>query len=841
MFTNAGMNQFKEIFLGNAPIKHTRIVDSQKCLRVSGKHNDLDEVGKDTYHHTMFEMLGNWSFGDYFKEEAIALAWEFLTEVMELDKSRLYATVFQGDDIDKTEADLEAKSFWTKYLPDSHILFGNKKDNFWEMGDSGPCGPCSEIHIDLRDEEDIAALDGALLINKDHPLVVEIWNLVFIQFNRLTSGELQPLAHKHVDTGMGFERLCMAVQGKKSNYDTDIFQPILQKIASIAQKNYGQTEVDDIAMRVIADHLRAVSFAIADGQMPSNTGAGYVIRRILRRAIRYGFTFLRFNEPTIYLLVPVLVNQMGEQYPELVSQKTLIEKVIKEEEVSFLRTLASGIQRFENYCNTIEGRRENTESMIAGAFAFELFDTYGFPIDLTQLMAEEKGLKVDMEGFHKGLEEQKNRSRAAAAVQTDDWVELIPNVAPTQFVGYTTLECTTKILKYRKVQSKGKSYFQLVLDITPFYAESGGQIGDTGVLESVNEKIMIENTIKENNLIIHITQKLPENLTADFTAKIDEKLRQNTQNNHSATHLLHYAMRQILGTHVEQKGSLVTPERLRFDFSHFSKVTDEELDNIETLANELVRDNLKVESFEAIPIEEAKAMGALALFGEKYGDEVRVIRLGESIELCGGTHTSATGNIGFIKITSEGAIAAGIRRIEAVTGATAEKYVNLFVKTANEIKLLFNSPNIIQTVQKLMQENDLFRKEIETFKEEKIQHFITILKEKIEDSPNSIICCRFPMQHPEVLKQAAYQLRNSKELFAVVFATDAEEKVNIVVALSDKLVEKGLNASLLVKEISPIIQGGGGGQPTLSTAGGKNCAGIDDALQKIEDLIMPLL
>jgi len=544
------------------------------------------------------------------------------------------------------------------------------------------------------------------------------------------------------------------------------------------------------------------------------------------------------------------VEQMGRQYPELASQKILIKKVIKEEEVSFLRTLASGMQRFDSYCNKRVkdslkpySLKKNLvgEGMIAGDFAFELFDTYGFPIDLTQLMAEEKGLKVDMEGFHKGLEEQKNRSRAAATVQTEDWIELTPNIASTQFVGYINLDCSSKILKYRKVESKGKSYFQLVLDTTPFYAESGGQVGDAGILESVNERVIIDNTIKENNLIIHITQKLPENITADFTAKVDETLRKNTQNNHTSTHLLHYALRQILGTHVEQKGSLVTPERLRFDFSHFTKVTDEELEKIETLTNELVRANINAENFDAIPIEEAKAMGAIALFGEKYGDEVRVIRFGESIELCGGTHTSATGNIGLIKIISEGAIAAGIRRIEAVTGAAAEKYLNFFVKTANEIKFLFNSPNIMQTVQKLIQENEVFKKEIERFKEEKMQHFITKLKEKIEDNHISIICRRFSMHHPEMLKQAAYQLRNSKELFAVVFATDAEEKVNIVVALSDKLVEKRLNASQLVKEISPIIQGGGGGHPTLATAGGKNCAGIEEALQKIEALIMPLL
>ena len=827
MFTNAGMNQFKEIFLGNAPAKSARVADSQKCLRVSGKHNDLDEVGKDTYHHTMFEMLGNWSFGDYFKKEAIAWAWEFLTEVLNLDKSRLYATVFEGDEKDKTEADLEAKEYWKAILPESHIIFGNKKDNFWEMGDTGPCGPCSEIHVDLRSDEERKAVDGAELINKDHPLVVEIWNLVFIQFNRIASGELQLLAAKHVDTGMGFERLCMAVQGKKSNYDTDVFQPIIQKIASIAKKEYGKNKEIDIALRVIADHLRAVSFAIADGQLPSNNGAGYVIRRILRRAIRYGFTFLGFNEPFIYRLVADLAQQMGEQYTELKAQQNLIEKVIQEEENSFLRTLANGIAKFENYTTKLTNNKE-----IDGSFAFELFDTYGFPIDLTQLMAEEKGLTVDMVGFQKGLDEQKQRSRAAATTQTGDWVELIANETIT-FVGYTSLECETRIMKYRKVNAKGKDFFQLVLDKTPFYAESGGQVGDVGTLESINEKVFIENTIKENNLIVHITKQLPENLNATFTAKVNVELRESIQNNHSATHLLHSALREVLGTHVEQKGSLVSSERLRFDFSHFSKVTPEEIRQVENRVNALVRANVSLQEFSNIPIDEARNMGAMALFGEKYGDEVRVIKLGDSVELCGGTHTTATGNIGFVKIISEGAIAAGVRRIEAVTGRQAEEFLYHFVDLAEELKSLFNSPNITQAIHKLIEENDKVKKDIEVFLQEKVQQYIKEIESKIENIGGYQVirqCNRFS---PEMLKQAAYHIRSHFENLIVVIGSDADEKANIIVACSEDLVAKGLNAAKMIKEIAPIIQGGGGGQPGLATAGGKNFDKIEEAIEKI--------
>lgn len=829
MFTNAGMNQFKDIFLGNTPTTTPRVADSQKCLRVSGKHNDLEEVGRDTYHHTMFEMLGNWSFGDYFKREAIDYAWEFLTQVMGLDPNRMYATVFQGDEVDGTDFDQEAFDFWKAHLPEDRILKGNKKDNFWEMGDTGPCGPCSEIHIDLRDEEERVRIAGRDLVNQDNPLVIEIWNLVFMQFNRLASGELVPLASKHVDTGMGFERLCMAVQNKKSNYDTDIFQPIIQKIASNAKVEYGNKSEIDIALRVIADHLRAVSFAIADGQLPSNNGAGYVIRRILRRAIRYGFTFLNFKEPFIYQLVSDLETQMGHQYPELKSQKNLIEKVIQEEENSFLKTLDSGILKFENYCKKMQGNN------IDGAFAFELFDTYGFPIDLTQLLASEKGLSVDMEGFQKGLEEQKQRSRAAAAVETEDWIEL-NTINTSKFVGYDMLTCETHIQKYRCVKTKGKKFFQIVLDQTPFYAESGGQAGDIGVLESVNEKINIINTIKENNLTIHLAQSLPENLTATFVARVNEDVRCATQNNHSATHLIHNALRTVLGVHVEQKGSSVTPDRLRFDFSHFSKVTDEELRQVEHLVNQKIRANTPLEEFREVAIEDAKNMGAMALFGEKYGDKVRVVKFGNSIELCGGTHTSSTGNIGMFKIVSEGAIAAGVRRIEAVTGQAAETYIFEFQDAYNTAKQILNAPNVVTAIQKLIADNDKFKKEIEDFNKERANNFVKSILNQIEERNGINIIAANENLSPDLLKQAAYDIRNKKEQLLVVLGTTYGEKPNIVVALSDDMVQKGLNAGQMVREGAKLMQGGGGGQPSLATAGGKNCAALNDAIQKVIEL-----
>ncbi|MCL2027887.1 MAG: alanine--tRNA ligase [Bacteroidales bacterium] len=851
MFTNAGMNQFKDIFLGNQPVEHLRIVNSQKCLRVSGKHNDLEEVGRDTYHHTMFEMLGNWSFGDYFKEKAIEWAMEFLTEILKLDKNRLYATVFEGDKKDKTEPDLESLEFWKNHLPESHILYGNKKDNFWEMGETGPCGPCSEIHIDLRDEEERAKIEGASLINKNHPLVIEIWNLVFIQYNRISSGELQKLADKHVDTGMGFERLCMAVQGKKSNYDTDVFQPLIQKIAQLSHKKYGDDEPTDIALRVVADHLRAVSFAITDGQLPSNTGAGYVIRRILRRAIRYGYTFLGFNEPFICQLVNTLVQNMGHAFPELITQQNLIEKVIREEENSFLKTLASGIQRFEVGASLADARNDNADarndnadareagrgSLISGAFAFELYDTFGFPIDLTQLLAAEKGMTVDMEGFYQGLEAQKQRSRAAAAIETEDWVELIKTEKSTQFVGYDTLVCESKILKYRNVKSKGKSYYQLVLEKTPFYAESGGQMGDTGVLETINDTIEIVNTIKENNLMVHICNRLPENLNAVFTAKVDEEKRLSTQNNHTATHLLHFALRKVLGTHVEQKGSMVAHDRFRFDFSHFAKVEDEQLREVETLVNDWVRKNIPLCTFYDIPMEEALAMGAMALFGEKYGDKVRVVQFGNSIELCGGTHTSATGNIGYVKIISESAIAAGVRRIEAITGNEAVKFVNDILLVMNDVKQFLKSSNILQGLQKMAEENDKFRKEIDEFAAERVSRFIEMVDKKIEQYNGYNVIQQITVLPPDILKQAAYRLRNHKENFVIILGSNYEDKPNLVVALSDDLVAKGLNAGNIVREAAKLMQGGGGGQPSLATAGGKDCGGLEATLKKALELV----
>lgn len=826
MFTNAGMNQFKDIFLGNNPAEFPRVADSQKCLRVSGKHNDLEEVGRDTYHHTMFEMLGNWSFGDYFKKEAIDYGWEFLTEVMKLDKNRLYATVFEGDEKDGTAFDQEAYDFWKTHLPEDRILKGNKKDNFWEMGDTGPCGPCSEIHIDLRDDAERAQVPGRDLVNKDNPLVIEIWNLVFMQYNRIASGELKPLANKHVDTGMGFERLCMAVQNKKSNYDTDVFQPIIQKIAQQAHVTYGEKRDVDVALRVVADHLRAVTFAIADGQLPSNTGAGYVIRRILRRAIRYGFTFLDFKEPFMFALVADLVAQMGHQFPELQKQRELSSRIILEEEQSFLKTLAKGIARFEEYVS-----KNGANGKVDGDFAFELFDTYGFPIDLTQLLASEKNMTVDMEGFQRGLQQQKERSRAAAAVATDDWQELIQQDTPTTFVGYRENQCESKIVKFRKVTAKNKTFYQIVLDQTPFYAESGGQVGDTGVLESVNETVEIYNTTKENNLTIHHAAKLPENLTATFTAKINVEKRQLTANNHSATHLLDYALRSVLGTHVEQKGSLVTSERLRFDFSHFAKVTDEEIVKVEQMVNGLIRKNTNLQEHVDMPIDEARAMGAMALFGEKYGNLVRVIQFGDSIELCGGTHTSATGNIGLFKIVSETAIAAGVRRIEAVTGPAAEEVMYENQELIKQVKELLNSNNPLQAIQKLNDDNTQYRKKMEEIEKQQIVNFCKEMENNIEEINGMQVITKITEMSGDMLRQAAFNLRTAKNR-VIVFGSVFDNKPNLVVGISDDLAGK-FNAPALVRAAGKHIQGGGGGQPTLATAGGKNAAGVPDAVAEV--------
>ena len=832
MFTNAGMNQFKDIFIGNQPIKFPRIADSQKCLRVSGKHNDLEEVGKDTYHHTMFEMLGNWSFGDYFKKEAIQWAWEFLVDHLKLDPERMYASYFEGDQADGLEEDTESKQLWAHYIPENRILPGNKKDNFWEMGDTGPCGPCSEIHVDLRDQKEREEIDGATLVNKDHPLVIEIWNLVFIQYNRTSSGELQKLPKNHVDTGMGFERLCMVVQGKKSNYDTDVFQPLIQKIAHMSGKNYGVNEEKDIAMRVIADHLRAVSFAIADGQLPSNTGAGYVIRRILRRAIRYGYTFLNINKPFIYQLVSDLVALMGEQFTELKNQQTLIEKVIQEEENSFLQTLAHGIQKFENYASKLKGKE------VDGDFAFELYDTYGFPIDLTQLLASEKGLSVDMDGFNRNLEQQKSRSRAAATLETEDWVELIADNKPTQFLGYQTMEAPAKIVKYRLVKTKGKQFFQIILDQTPFYAEAGGQVGDTGLLRGINDQIEIVNTLKENDLTIHIANQLPENLTQTFNAEINKENRLAIQNNHSATHLLHAALRKVLGNHVEQKGSLVAHDRFRFDFSHFSRVTDEELKQVEMILNQSIRDNTLLTVHEDIEIDKAKEMGAMALFGEKYGDRVRVVQFGESVELCGGTHTPATGNIGMVKIISESAIAAGVRRIEAVSGKEAEQFVQKQLETIKEVKELLNTPNLITGVNKVLEENHKLHKQIEQLQEEQTKHIVDVLLSQVNQHGDWHIIQYCGKEQPEILRQVAYQVRNSHPKVIAVLGTVFEQKPNLIVALSDQVVQMNMNASQLVKIGAPLIQGGGGGQPNLAMAGGKNGEKINEAIQAVVDHVL---
>lgn len=728
MFTNAGMNQFKDIFLGNAPVKYPRVANSQKCLRVSGKHNDLEEVGHDTYHHTMFEMLGNWSFGDYFKREAIDWAWEFLVDVLKIDKNRLYATIFEGSPDEGIERDLEAFECWKKHLPEGRILLGNKKDNFWEMGDTGPCGPCTEIHIDLRDDDERKAIPGEQMVNKGHPQVIEIWNLVFIQFNRKANGSLEPLPAKHVDTGMGFERLAMVVQGKKSNYDTDVFTPIIDRISQMCGIPYGTDPKADVAMRVIADHLRAISFSIADGQLPSNVKAGYVIRRILRRAVRYGYTFLNFREPFIDSLVAVLVEQMGDHYPELKAQQTLITNVINKEEATFLRTLETGIKLLEQL---IEKAAKENRTEISGKDAFVLYDTYGFPLDLTELILREHNLSVNRSEFDAEMATQKERSRADAAVEADDWIN-VTNAEKVEFVGYDTLKTDTRIIRMRTVKTKGKEQYHVVLDRTPFYAESGGQVGDSGLLESDSESIKVINTFKENNLIIHLVDRLPQNPNSPFFATVDYEKRIRTANNHSATHLLHNALRAILGTHVEQKGSLVHPDYLRFDFSHFQKMTDEEIRKVEQRVNKLIRQNIQLDEHRSVPMEQAQKMGAIALFGEKYGENVRVIKFGESVELCGGTHTKATGNIGYFKIVSEGAIAAGVRRIEAITGEKAEEFVYSQIDTINQVKsTLGNPPNVIQAVSKLVDENNLLKDQLNTLQAEKLKVVKAELKAKL--------------------------------------------------------------------------------------------------------------
>jgi alanyl-tRNA synthetase len=837
MFTNAGMNQFKDIFLGNKPATYTRIANSQKCLRVSGKHNDLEEVGHDTYHHTMFEMLGNWSFGDYFKEDAIAWAWEFLTEVLKIRKEDLYVTVFEGSKDDKLEADAEALEMWKKHVPAERILFGSKKDNFWEMGESGPCGPCSEIHIDARPEDQKKLKPGKDLVNQSDPQVIEIWNLVFIQYNRKANGELELLPSKHVDTGMGFERLCRVIQNKTSNYDIDLFQMIIKDIEDACGKKYGEKNEWDIAMRVIADHIRAISFAIADGQVPSNNKAGYVIRRLLRRAVRYGYTFLGLNEPFLYKVVLALGRAMGEAYPELISQQQLIQRVIKEEEISFLRTLDTGIKLIEQ--NIAKCKASGT-SVLSGKDAFVLYDTYGFPLDLTELILRENQMELDSVGFKAEMENQKNRSRSAANVEAGDWVKV--NEGPeSKFLGYdTTTASDVKIMRYRKISTKGKDSFQLVFNQTPFYAESGGQVGDTGSIESINEKIRIIETKKENNLHIHVADQLPENINGSFTAVVDVQKRTSTQYNHSATHLLHKALREVLGKHVEQKGSLVNPDYLRFDFSHFQKMSVEEIVKVEQLVNDQIRNNYKLEERRDCPVEEAKNLGAMALFGEKYGDFVRVIKFGDSIELCGGTHTNATGNIGFFKIISEGAIAAGIRRIEAITGEKALEYVQEQTSLLKNLsETLKNPKSLITGVENILKENTALQKQIESLLAEKNADIAKTLNSKVEKKGSvNLITALVEVSNAQMLKDISFMVKKDINNLFMVLGAAIEGKPYLAVTISEELSkEKNLNAGNIIREIAKEIEGSGGGQPFFATAGGKNPNGIEKALEKAKTFV----
>ena len=827
MFTNAGMNQFKDWLLGNSPAPFPRATDSQKCLRVSGKHNDLEEVGHDTYHHTMFEMLGNWSFGDYFKNEAIDWAWELLTEVYKIDTDRLYATVFEGSVEDGTSLDTEARDRWLSHLPADRVLLGNKHDNFWEMGDTGPCGPCSEIHVDLRSDEERKAVPGAELVNKGHHLVIEIWNLVFMQYNRKADGSLELLPHRNVDTGMGFERLCMTLQGKQSNYDTDVFTGMIHKIEELSGKEYGKDENVDIAMRVIADHIRAIAFSIADGQLPSNVKAGYVIRRILRRAVRYGYTFLGFGEPFLCRLVGQLVSDMGEFYPEIALQQTLIEKVIREEEMAFLRTLDRGIKLIDSIMEKCVDTK-----VIKGEDAFTLYDTFGFPIDLSELIASEKGYTIDLEGFETELKKQKDRARNATANEFGDWIEF-HHCDNVEFLGYDFTEIDgARLTRHRTVKQKNKEMIQLVFDRTPFYGEMGGQVGDTGYIESEDgERIKILDTVKENNLTIHIAEKLPSDCSGSFRLVVDAARRRNIENNHSCTHLLHQALREILGTHVEQKGSFVTPDYFRFDFSHFEKLTDEQIDKVEKRVNELIRTNFPLVEKRDGTMDDAKAMGAMALFGEKYGDHVRIVRFGDSVELCGGCHTSATGNIGFFKIVSESAIAAGIRRIEARTGLAAENIVDMMENTLRSAKALFNNaPDLALAIKKLIDENDGFKKEIENVAKEKAAAFKQVLLDEAKEI-NGIRTVVLRQADPARLKNAAFMLQKEAENLAVVAAYETEGKPQLLVMYSADLVAKGHNASNDVRAAAKAILGGGGGQPGLATAGGKNVQGLDEAIE----------
>ncbi len=837
MFTNAGMNQWKDIILGIRDPEPRRRADSQKCLRVSGKHNDLEEVGHDTYHHTMFEMLGNWSFGDYFKEGAIDMAWEYLVDVLHLDPADLYVTVFEGSPEENLERDDEAATYWAKHVPADHIINGNKHDNFWEMGDTGPCGPCSEIHLDSRTPEEKAKVPGRELVNKDNPQVIEIWNLVFMQFNRKADGSLEKLSMNVIDTGMGFERLVRALQGKHSNYDTDIFQPIIQEISRLSGLEYGKEENVDVAMRVVADHLRAVAFSIADGQLPSNAKAGYVIRRILRRAVRYAYTFLGQKEAFIYKLLPVLIEQMGDAYPELIAQKVLIEKVIKEEEDAFLRTLETGIRLLDKKIEELNAAGQKT---LSGVDAFTLYDTYGFPLDLTELILREHGMDVNIDEFNVEMQKQKERARNAAAVETGDWVIL--KEGETEFVGYDFFDCDAEILRYRQVKQKNKTLYQLVLDKTPFYAEMGGQVGDTGWLVNGDEKITILDTKRENNLPIHIVEKLPADVTAVFTAEVDRKKRIQCECNHSATHLLHQALREVLGKHVEQKGSYVSPEALRFDFSHFQKVTDEELRQVEKLVGEKIRADYKLEEYRNMPIDQAKEMGAMALFGEKYGDKVRVVKYGTSVELCGGTHIPSTGMIGSLRILSESSVAAGVRRIEAVTAEAAENYLFRMQDAIRTLRAMFNNvPNLLDTVRRSVEENAELKKQVVEFMKDRAARMKKeLLDNAVVRNGVKLVILKGDID-ANVAKDIAFQIKGgaqANEKVCVVAGLRHHDKCTLMIGLSEALVSEGLSAGKIVKDVSKLIQGGGGGQPSFATAGGKNPDGIDAAVDMAVEQIV---
>jgi alanyl-tRNA synthetase len=836
MFTNAGMNQFKDIILGNREPKSRRVTDTQKCLRVSGKHNDLEEVGHDTYHHTMFEMLGNWSFGDYFKKEAITWAYQYLVEVLKIDPKNLYVTVFEGSEEDGLERDNEAAQYWAQFFPQDHIINGNKHDNFWEMGDTGPCGPCSEIHIDSRSEEERKLTPGAALVNKDHPEVIEIWNIVFMQYNRKADGTLEPLPQKVIDTGMGFERLVRILNGKQSNYDTDIFQPLLKSIGELSGFKYGQSEKTDIAMRVIADHIRAIAFSIADGQLPGNAKAGYVIRRILRRAVRYGYTFLNFQEPFLYKLLPALIQEMGEAYPELVAQKVLIGKVIKEEEEAFLRTLSTGINLLDNI---IAAAKKEGSTQIAGKQAFTLFDTYGFPLDLTELICHENGLSVELEEFNAEMQKQKERARNAAVIETGDWQYL--NNGETESCAWDKTECSCRILRYRKVEQKKKVFYEIVLDHTPFYAEMGGQVGDQGLLVNQNETVEIFDVKRENNMPIHLTTKLPENPNAEWTAKVNVEKRHASEANHTATHLLDQALREVLGTHVEQKGSLVTPDSLRFDFSHFQKVTAEEIRQVEKLVNRRIRENIPLQDHRDVPIDEAKKLGALALFGEKYGDKVRVVQFGNSIELCGGCHAKYTGQIGLFRIVSESSVAAGIRRIEAITGSAAEESMYYMQDVLTQISEMMQSKNIQEAIKKTIEENAHLQKQVEEATQERLAKMREEIVKKSVTTPEGIHIVKqvFVQDIPaQFVKDLAFQIANIlPDNTLCAFGSKFDDKPLITVMISKDLVEsRKLHAGNLVREAAKLIQGGGGGAPHFATAGGKDTTGIDAAVEKVLEL-----